>query len=89
MVFLSQLPKGQLIAQLNSGIILMLLGMGTVFVFLTLLVFSTKGLSAIVLKFFPEKPPVLVQSPASSASTAASDAEIAAALVAAFAKSKE
>ena len=91
MVFLTQLPKEQLIAQLNNGVILMFLGIGTVFVFLTLLVFLTKGLSAFIGKFFPQKPATVVQRPASAAVAvgSASDAEIAAALVAAFVKSKE
>lgn len=92
MVFLTQLPKEQLIAQLNNGVILMFLGIGTVFVFLTLLVFLTKGLSASVRKFFPQKSPAVVQRPASAAAVAvgtAPDAEIAAAIVAAFVKSKE
>lgn len=91
MVFLTQLPKEQLIAQLENGVILMLLGMGTVFVFLTLLVFLTKGLSALVRKFFPQKSPAVVQRPAAAAVAVgtASDAEVAAAIVAAFVKSKE
>ena len=41
---------------LQQGIDLMLLGMGTVFVFLTLLVFCIKIMSKIVLTFFPEAP---------------------------------
>ncbi|NCC14386.1 MAG: sodium pump decarboxylase subunit gamma, partial [Spirochaetia bacterium] len=45
MVFLAQLPKEQLFAQLENGVILMVLGIATVFVFLTLLVFLTKGMS--------------------------------------------
>ena len=90
MVFLTQLPKAQLIAQLNDGVILMLLGLSTVFVFLTLLVFMTKGLSAIVTKFFPQKSPAVVQRPTSAIAVGiAPDAEIAAAIVAALVKSKE
>lgn len=38
-----------------SGFSLMVLGMGTVFVFLTLLVISTSLMSSIVGRFFPEK----------------------------------
>ncbi|MGE4584654.1 MAG: OadG family protein [Sphaerochaeta sp.] len=92
MVFLAQLPKEQLITQLENGVILMLLGMGTVFVFLTLLVFLSKGMSALVKKFAPQKPATVVSShPAatSSAVPSVSEGEIAAAIVAAFAKSKE
>ena len=91
MIFLAQIPKEELIAQLQNGVILMLLGIGTVFVFLTLLVFLTKGLSAIVNKFFPQKTAAVVHNPASTtvAVGPGSDAQIAAAIVAAFVKSKE
>jgi oxaloacetate decarboxylase gamma subunit len=90
MIFLAQLPKEQLIDQLQNGLILMLLGMGTVFVFLTLLVFLTKGLSALVRKFAPQKPVTIVKTPVSNVAVASgSEAEIAAAIVAAFAKSKQ
>ena len=92
MVFLAQLPKEQLIAQLENGVILMVLGIATVFVFLTLLVFLTKGMSAIVKKIAPQKKPAAVVSSPAAATLSASpalDADIAAAIVAAFAKSKE
>ncbi len=91
MVFLAQLPKEQLIAQLQNGVILMLLGMGTVFVFLTLLVFLTKGMSSLTKKFAPQKPAAVVSSHQAvvASAPAASEADIAAAIVAAFAKSKE
>jgi len=91
MVFLAQLPKEQLIAQLENGFIL-ILGIATVFVFLTLLVFLTKGMSAIARKLAPQKPATVVSSPVAavtSVASSASEAEIAAAIVAAFAKSKE
>ena len=42
---------------LSEGINLMVFGMGFVFVFLPLLVFSTAGMSKVVGKFFPEAPP--------------------------------
>ena len=38
---------------LQQGLELMLAGMGTVFVFLTLLVFATTGMSALVRRFEP------------------------------------
>jgi len=44
-----------------GGLELMLVGMGTVFVFLTLLVFATQAMSALVVRFVPaavgEPPP--------------------------------
>lgn len=38
---------------LGQGLDLMLIGMGTVFVFLTLLVFATKAMSAVALRLQP------------------------------------
>ena len=35
----------------------MLFGMGTVFIFLTVLIFATSGMSAAIAKWFPEKIP--------------------------------
>jgi len=40
-------------SELSSGVELMLVGMGTVFVFLTLLVFATRVMSSAVQRFFP------------------------------------
>jgi len=40
---------------IDQGLNLMLYGMGTVFVFLTILVFATKTMSALVSKFSPEQ----------------------------------
>ncbi|MGI0119988.1 OadG family protein [Zooshikella sp. RANM57] len=40
---------------MTEGLYLMLLGMGFVFVFLTLLVYATELMSIIVQKYFPEK----------------------------------
>ncbi|MGI6466852.1 MAG: OadG family protein [Sphaerochaetaceae bacterium] len=88
---LQQMPKELLIEQVNNGLILMVLGMGVVFVFLTLLVFTTKLLSTLVIKFMPEQS--VAQRPASatvsaSSVTTSTDTEIAAAITAAVAHSK-
>lgn len=41
---------------LSQGLNLMLIGMGTVFMFLTLLVFTTRAMSAIVMRLQPDVP---------------------------------
>ncbi|HPQ94847.1 MAG: OadG family protein [Thiothrix sp.] len=46
-----------------QGFSLMLYGMGVVFVFLTLLIYTVKGASAVILRWFPERLPV-VRAPA-------------------------
>ncbi len=52
-------------SDLSGGVELMLVGMGTVFVFLTLLVFATRAMSNLVLRFFPNLEPALeAQNPA-------------------------
>ncbi len=92
MGILAQLPKEVLLHQLSNGLILMLIGMGTVFLFLVILVYVIKALSAIVRKTTPAKP-VAAPAPAAVAAVPAAsqtvDAEIAAAIVAAVAKSKK
>jgi oxaloacetate decarboxylase gamma subunit len=90
MYFLTQFPKEQLATNLQNGLILLLLGMGTVFVFLTLLVFVTKGMSAIVRKIAPAETKS-VASPVETivAPKAGNDTEIAAAICAAYVQSKK
>ncbi len=96
MFLLAQLPADQLSAQIKNGLILLVIGMAIVFVFLTLLVFSTLGVSKIVRKLEGKRPEeaatvqkeVAQVSAPKMASTASNDAEIAAAIVAAVAKSK-
>ncbi|MGD1815458.1 MAG: OadG family protein [Pleomorphochaeta sp.] len=72
----------------------MLLGMGTVLVFLVVLIFVTKGMSSIVKKIEAKKPQVATATPSkvssvNAAPNTSADAEIAAAIVAAVAKSRE
>ena len=86
MSFLAQIPKDQLMYQLQGGVILMILGLATVFVFLTLLIFLTKGTSALAQKIAPTTKGATAPGFVPSS---ASDAEVVAAIAVAFAKSKE
>ena len=87
MYALAQLPKEQLASQLSNGLILLALGMSIVFLFLTILVFTTKGVSRIVRNIEKKKPAPQVAATA-TAEVAGNDAEIAVAIAAAMAKSK-
>ena len=90
MYALAQLPKEQLSQQFSNGLILLALGMAIVFLFLTILVFTTKGVSKVVRSIEKKKPAPQVAAPAaeSVAALAGKDAEIAVAIAAAMAKSK-
>ena len=59
-----------------QGFVLMVVGMATVFSFLVLLVFLMSALSAVVVRFFPEKPEEVVETSGSR------DAEVAAVVAA-------
>ena len=88
---LLQMPKELLIEQINNGLILILLGMGFVFVFLILLVFSTKLLSFLVIKYTPQEVGAVAKKPQailSPAVTVTDQPEIAAAITAAVAQSE-
>lgn len=56
---------------LSEGLTLMVFGMGFVFVFLTLLVFVTKGMSSLANKFAPESAPAAPKRPAPQPAAAA------------------
>ena len=93
MFLLAQLPTEQLMAQLKNGLVLLVLGMSIVFVFLTILVFTTKAVSKIVRKLEKNKPVAQVAAPAAASAAVttaapAAEAEIALAIAAAVAKSK-
>jgi len=86
---LNQLPRELLMEQVNNGLILLVIGMGTVFLFLTLLVFTTKFMSGIITRYFPEKISVApARKAAAPSSGKAQGNEIAAAIAAAVARSR-
>ena len=90
MYALAQLPAEQLSSQISNGLILLVLGMAIVFVFLTILVFTTKGVSKVVRKFEKKAPAAQSAAPAAvqPAAAASNDAEVAVAIAAAMAKSR-
>ena len=79
------MSKAMLGQQLQGGLILLVLGMATVFVFLTILIFTTKLLSKTCSRFAPAKAQVKPKT-SSVAQRVTKDDEIAAAIVAAYAK---
>ena len=89
MYALAQLSTEVLLAQLKNGLFLLAMGMAIVFVFLTILVFTTKSMSKIVKKFEKKAPAAQSTAQVVSGPAGASDeAEIAVAIAAALAKSK-
>ncbi len=62
--------QGDIVAQ---GVELMLFGMGTVVLFLALLVLATTGMSNFITRYFPqpEPPPVTAREPSSDAAASA------------------
>lgn len=68
----------------TQGFILLGMGMGFVFLFLVILIFGMKAMSAIIIKFFPDKA-VPVQTP----SKGSVDTEVAVAIAAAKAYSQQ
>lgn len=96
LTLLTNMPRDVLIRQLQDGLVLLVLGMGFVFIFLAILVFATKGMSRVCSRFAPATEPKK-KAPATTASAAsrpavqsstAKDAEIAAAIAAAYSKSR-
>jgi sodium pump decarboxylase gamma subunit len=74
------------VSLVEQGLVLMVTGMAVVFVFLVILVFSTKTLSAVVTKYFTEKEKPVKRRPQTGGGTA--EAEIAAAVAAVAAYSQ-
>lgn len=66
---------------MNSGLELMLIGMGIVFAFLALLIVMVNFMTSILQRFFPEQPVTAI--PPASASTSHTDAGTIAAISAA------
>ncbi|MBO4388132.1 MAG: OadG family protein [Spirochaetales bacterium] len=80
---IAQLSAETLQAQLANGLVLLALGMGVVFVFLTLLVFTTKGVSSVVRKIEKGRNSVSASQPQlQGAAVCDSDVEVAIAIAA-------
>ncbi len=95
LTLLTNLPRDVLIRQLQDGLVLLVLGMGFVFIFLAILVFTTKWISRLCMKVSPAKQPEVKKAPVQASASAAvqttggvKDAEVAAAIAAAYAKSR-
>lgn len=87
---MAQLSAEMLQAQLSNGLILLGLGMVVVFVFLTLLVFTTKWMSKIVMSIEKKSGVSAAVVPTPAVGTGAdSGAEIAIAIAAAVRESKK
>ncbi|WP_299771674.1 OadG family protein [uncultured Pseudoteredinibacter sp.] len=69
---------------MQQGFDLMLFGMGTVFVFLTLLVVSVTVMSSVIQKFFPEAEPEARPGPSPAAPAQVNDPKLIAILQAAI-----
>ncbi|MDX1694133.1 MAG: OadG family transporter subunit [Ketobacteraceae bacterium] len=71
---------------LSEGLTLMLLGMGAVFVFLTLLVFATSLMSRLVAQFSPAPAPVAAPVPPASPTSSEDNQQLLAVITAAIHK---
>lgn len=92
---LTNLPRETLVQQIYDGLILLILGMGTVFIFLVLLIYATKIMSKICAKISPAEtaPKAAAKKPSQAAAAPATvarsnDAAIAAAIAAAYDKER-
>ncbi len=96
LTLLTNMPRDVLIRQLQDGLVLLVLGMGFVFIFLAILVFATKWTSKVCARISPAAEPKK-KAPATNTASAAApavqsstakDAEVAAAIAAAYSKSR-
>lgn len=96
---LTNMPREELISQLYDGLVLMVLGLGTVFIFLVLLIYCSKLMSKICMKTEKNHPAnaksvetksaaAPTQARVASNVTSTDDAAVAAAIAAAWDKSK-
>ena len=86
------LPKELLTAQLMDGLVLLVLGMGTVFVFLVILIYATKLMSKLCNRNQTAPAQAVSSAPAvqrTAPAPAQDDAAIAAAIAAAYDKSRQ
>ena len=97
LTLLTNMPREELIAQLYDGLVLMVLGMGTVFVFLVILIYASKLMSKICMSLDKNRPSSTADAPQAKtaapvqqkvAAPATDDAAVAAAIAAAWDKSK-
>lgn len=89
LALLENMDKSTLNAQLLDGVVLMLLGMATVFLFLVILIYATKLMSKLCSKLGGKEESTKVTSTNKSAAPVAkvtNDAALAAAIVAAYDK---
>lgn len=94
LALLTNLPRETLVQQINDGLILLVLGMGTVFIFLVLLIYATKIMSKVCSRISPAEKaevksvqrPVAATAPKTVAKS--NDAAIAAAIAAAYDKER-
>ena len=99
LTMLTNMPKDVLVQQIKDGLVLLVLGMGTVFVFLVILIYATKIMSKLCMSRDANHPAnaKAAAKPAASAPAAKTmaaapandDAAVAAAIAAAYDKSRE
>ena len=98
LTMLTNMPKDVLVQQIKDGLVLLVLGMGTVFIFLVILIFASKMMSKIIMNMegnrqekkpaaAPVQAAVQVQQKAAPAPQG-DDAAVAAAIAAAYDRSR-